>query len=83
MYALRRLLGPARISFVGTGAAGALLSNLAQLVLARFFLLGSGVRYIAPPFLAAGLITGVTLGLFCEYFARSSQWYAARAKEPR
>ncbi|GHV90909.1 hypothetical protein AGMMS50268_14120 [Spirochaetia bacterium] len=79
MYALRRL-GARRISFVGVGTAGALISNLTQLALAWIFIFGRSARYIAPPFLAMGLITGVALGLFCEYFTVRSQWYAARIK---
>jgi heptaprenyl diphosphate synthase len=82
MYALRRLLGARRISFAGAGTAGALISNLTQLVLAWVFILGRSVRYIAPPFLAMGLVTGLVLGLFCEYFTARSQWYAARTKRP-
>jgi heptaprenyl diphosphate synthase len=75
MYSLRRLLGKNRISFIGTGIAGAVLSNLIQLVLARFFIFGEGVRFLAPVFLAGGLVTGGVLGLFCEAFVARSQWY--------
>jgi heptaprenyl diphosphate synthase len=75
MYSLRRLLGKTRISFTGVGIAGAVLSNLIQLVLARFFIFGEGVRFLAPVFLAAGLVTGGVLGLFCEAFAARSHWY--------
>jgi heptaprenyl diphosphate synthase len=75
MYGLRRFLGKNRISFTGIGIAGAVLSNLIQLVLARFFVFGEGVRFLAPVFLASGLIAGAALGLFCEAFAARSQWY--------
>jgi heptaprenyl diphosphate synthase len=75
MYGLRRLLGKGRISFIGLGVAGAVLSNLIQLVLARFFIFGEGVRFLAPLFLASGLITGAALGFFCEAFAARSRWY--------
>jgi heptaprenyl diphosphate synthase len=78
MYGARRLLGPRRISFVGTGCLGAMMSNVAQLVLAWLFVIGPSVRYIAPPFLAAGLVTGIALGLFCGHFAGRSRWYAER-----
>ena len=78
MFALRRLLGYKRLSFTGVGTLGAMVSNITQLVLARLFIFGTVVQYIAPPFLAAGVITGVGLGLFCELFTRRSQWYAAR-----
>jgi heptaprenyl diphosphate synthase len=80
MYGARRLLGPRRISFVGTGCLGAMMSNTAQLVLAWLFVLGRSVRYIAPPFLAAGLVTGAALGLFCVYFTGRSKWYAERTR---
>jgi heptaprenyl diphosphate synthase len=83
MYGLRRFFGSRRISFVGVGTAGALISNLTQLVLAWIFIFGKSARYIAPPFLAMGLVTGIALGLFCEYFTARSQWYAARAKRPQ
>jgi len=78
MYALRRLLGSGRITFVGIGTVGAMMSNISQLALAWLFLFRDNVRYIAPPFLAAGLITGIALGIFCEVFVRRSQWHAAR-----
>jgi heptaprenyl diphosphate synthase len=77
MYALRRLLGK-HISFTGIGVLGAMVSNLSQLALAWFFLFRDSVMYIAPPFLAAGLITGLAIGIFCEMFTSRSRWYAAR-----
>jgi heptaprenyl diphosphate synthase len=77
MYLLRRGLGPARIGFTGISVAGALASNALQLLLARFFILGEGVRLIVPPFLMAGLFTGIALGLFCGSFASRSLWYRA------
>jgi heptaprenyl diphosphate synthase len=75
MYALRRLLGTRLASMAGISVLGALLSNGAQLALARIFVFGPSVRYIAPPFLAMGVITGAGLGLFCERFIGKSQWY--------
>jgi heptaprenyl diphosphate synthase len=78
MYALRRLLGRYHISFIGVSVAGAMMSNISQLALAWFFLFKNNARYIAPPFLVSGLITGIVLGLFCELFTRRSAWYAAR-----
>jgi heptaprenyl diphosphate synthase len=81
MYGLRRIFRAARISFVGIGTIGALLSNCTQLVLAWVFLFGQSARYIAPPFLATGVITGVALGFFCEYFISRSRWYAVRLEE--
>ena len=79
MYMLRRLLGRNLISFVGVGTIGAMMSNVSQLALAWVFIFGNSVRFISPPFLAAGVVTGITLGIFCEVFIRRSQWYAARA----
>jgi heptaprenyl diphosphate synthase len=75
MFALRRILGRNRITFIGIGTAGAMASNAAQLALAQVFILKENARYIAPPFLAAGLITGIALGIFCEVFFLCSQYY--------
>ena len=80
MYLLRTLLRSGRVSFIGVGTAGAMMSNISQLVLAYFFIFRNNVLYIAPPFLAAGVVPGVALGLFCEYFTRSSRWYAERRR---
>lgn len=77
MYALRRAMGE-RVSFVGVGTLGAMMSTITQMILAWFFILGNAVRFITPFFFAAGLVTGVALGVFCEVFSRRSQWYAAR-----
>jgi heptaprenyl diphosphate synthase len=76
MRAMRRLLGSALVSMAGISVLGALLSNGAQLVLARLFVFGASVRYLVPPFLAMGAITGTGLGLFCERFIGKSRWYA-------
>jgi heptaprenyl diphosphate synthase len=76
MRLLRRSLGGNRISFVGVGVAGALSSNGIQMILAGFFVFGRSVQYIAPPFLAAGVLTGTILGLFCEAFTSRSVWYS-------
>jgi heptaprenyl diphosphate synthase len=82
MYGLRRLLTADGISFIGVGTLGAMVSNLTQMALGWIFIFGKSARYIAPPFLAIGLITGVALGWFCEYFTHRSQWYAARNRRP-
>jgi len=82
MFFLRRMFassGRERISFIGIGTAGAMVSNMAQLSLARFFIFQENARYIAPPFLAAGLVTGIALGAFCEAFTRKSLWYQSKA----
>jgi heptaprenyl diphosphate synthase len=75
MYGARRLFGK-NIGFAGTGVLGAMVSNTAQLALARVFVFGKAAWYAAPPFLAAGLLTGAALGFFCEHFSRNSAWYA-------
>jgi len=75
MFFLRKVVGRERISFIGVGTVGAVISNLSQLALAHVFIFQENVRYIAPPFLAVGLITGIVLGTFCEFFARRSRWY--------
>jgi heptaprenyl diphosphate synthase len=80
MYILRSLLGKKRVGSTGLGCAGAMASNGVQLLLARYFIFGSGLRYLMPPFLASGLITGIALGLFCEYFSRRSAWYMKHAR---
>jgi heptaprenyl diphosphate synthase len=73
MFALRKLFRK-RIGFIGIGTAGAVVSNAAQIVLASMFIFGRSALLIAPPFLAVGLGTGLTLGIICEYFAEKSIW---------
>ena len=75
MFVLSRVFGRQKITFIGIGTAGAFVSNLSQLALAYFFIFKDNVFYIAPPFLLAGLVTGVLLGMFCEAFAEKSQWF--------
>ncbi|MCL2244156.1 MAG: Gx transporter family protein [Treponema sp.] len=64
-----------RITFIGIGTVGAMVSNISQLALARVFIFRDSVIYIAPVFLLSGLVTGIVLGVFCEIFAQRSQWY--------
>jgi len=78
MFGLYHALSQRHVSFIGIGTAGALVSNLSQICLAHVFIFGGNVLYIAPPFLAAGLITGVSLGVFCEIFIKNSNWYRNR-----
>lgn len=78
MFFSRKLIGPGRIGFLGIGTLGALMSNMTQILLARVFVFGESAKYVAPPFLAAGVVTGIALGLFCEAFVAKSAWYAAR-----
>jgi heptaprenyl diphosphate synthase len=78
MYLLRRGLGARRVGLIGISTAGAFLSNGVQLALARAFIFGEGVKFIAPPLLGAGVLTGMALGLFCEIFIARSAWYRTR-----
>lgn len=76
MLALHSLCGR-HISAAGLSLAGALANNAAQLVLARFILFGTNVRFIAPVLLVTGFVTGLLLGIFAEQFMRKSRWYAS------
>ena len=77
MFLLRRSLGPktSLMGFTGIGILGALASNGVQAALAWFFVFGQGIRFLIPPLLASGILTGAALGLFCEVFTRRSRWY--------
>jgi len=77
MYLLRKFFGKKRLGFAGLGCAGAMASNGVQLILARYLIFGASLRYLIPPFLASGFITGIALGLICACFCRHSRWYAA------
>lgn len=65
------------LGFTGVSLTGALCSNGAQLLLARYLLFGSATRYIAPVLLCTGTVTGLLLGLFASQFAARSRWYAS------
>ncbi|MDR2313279.1 MAG: Gx transporter family protein [Spirochaetaceae bacterium] len=82
MYGLRRGLGKKFISFMGIGLAGAFVSNSVQLVMARFFVFGESALYLAPPFLAAGIVSGTSLGLFAKAFSVQSRWFRSAALSP-
>jgi uncharacterized membrane protein len=75
MYALRKCLGKKRISLVGVSAAGAMVFNTVNLIMAYYFIFGKSIRYAAAPILALGIVTGTLLGFLCEYFIRRSKWY--------
>jgi len=80
MFALSRMPGRRYLGFAGIGCAGAMVSNGVQLLFARHLVFGEAVRYLAPPFLAAGFVAGLALGILCEYFCRRSRWYALRTQ---
>ncbi|MDR2515968.1 MAG: Gx transporter family protein [Spirochaetaceae bacterium] len=77
MYGARRFCR-GLLGFTGTGVLGAVMSNTAQLFLARFFVFGNGVWAVVPPFLGMALVTGSLLGFSCELFTQKSRWYAER-----
>jgi heptaprenyl diphosphate synthase len=76
MLAVRRALGR-RVTLVGVGVIGALVSNLCQLLLARLLVFGEGVWLVAAPFLAVGTVTAAVLGWLAEGFAARSRWLAS------
>ncbi|PKL24025.1 MAG: heptaprenyl diphosphate synthase [Spirochaetae bacterium HGW-Spirochaetae-3] len=86
MRGLRVVAGPKALSYVGLCVAGAVVSNMAQVALARVFVFGPSAKFMAPMFLGLGLVSGLTLGAFTQVFASRSSWLAkvrssARASE--
>ena len=74
MLAVSRL--PERlVSLVGISISGGLVSTMAQLVLASLLVFGRSALYIAPVFLAVGLVTSIVLGLIAAAFCSTSRWY--------
>ena len=81
MYGLRRILGRDRVTFIGISTAGAMIFNLSQLTLAYLLIFRENVRYIAPAFFTAGLVTGIILGVICEIFTMRSRYYYEQLME--
>ncbi|MHC6204317.1 Gx transporter family protein [Breznakiellaceae bacterium SP9] len=75
MYVFRKSAGPRFFGFTSVSVAGAFSSNAVQIVLARYFIFGDGIRLIIPWVLCAGLVSGTALGLFCEVFTAQSRWF--------
>lgn len=73
MWILYKILRK-HISFLGLALAGALASNGTQLILARYLVFGSSVRFMIPLFLFAGLGSGLLLGIFALQFTKQSRW---------
>lgn len=73
MIILHRLLHK-NISLIGISVVGALVSNTAQIMIARFLLFGQNAWLIAPAFLITGIASAFMLGLFAENFIQRSQW---------
>lgn len=76
-------LGGRLITSVGVSIAGAITSNLVQIIIARVIVFGDAATLIAPLFIGMGLITGTALGLFAEKFTLSSRWFAAAREASR
>ena len=74
MLLLHRIFKNA-ISPVGLSVAGALGSNLTQLLLARLLIIGPSTMLIAPPLLGIGLVSSLLLGFFAASFQKRSKWY--------
>ncbi len=72
------LLLKSKISLVGVSIAGALASNIVQLLFAKLFIFGESVKYIAPPLLLMGLISASILGLMADKFINRSKWLEGR-----
>lgn len=80
MRFLRFLFGPKYLSYLGLCVAGAVASNLAQLLLARFLVFGKSAKYMTALFLGLGLASGIALGLFAELFSNNSSWLQSLKK---
>lgn len=76
MRGLRAVAGPKKLSYIGLCVAGAVASNMAQVALARIFVFGPSARFMAPAFMALGLLSGVSLGAVTQLFCSSSTWFA-------
>jgi heptaprenyl diphosphate synthase len=81
MLGLSRAFGPS-LSLVGTSLFGALASNMTQILLARYYLLGEGAWLIGPPFLVIGTVTGFVLGVFAEKMRETSTWLRSGEENP-
>ncbi len=70
------------VSSIGASIIGAIASNVTQLALARLIVFREAAILVAPPFLAAGLIAGLALGVFAELFREKSAWLAEIGAAP-
>lgn len=78
MLTVYRLLR-SRVSLVGVSVAGAMISNIVQILLARQFIFGEAAILIAPPFLIVGIVSSVFLGVFALKFSTQSEWFQLRS----
>lgn len=67
------------VSLLGLCVLGALANNILQLALARVFMFGDSVRYIAPVLLGASFVTSLILGSAALAFSATSVWYKTLA----
>ena len=72
------LLFRSYVSLIGVSIAGALASNLVQLLFAKLFIFGESVMYIAPPLLIMGFVSALILGLLASSFINRSTWLDSR-----
>lgn len=72
------LLFRSAVSLIGISIAGALASNLVQLLFAKLFIFGESVKYIAPPLLIMGFISALILGLLANMFISRSTWLESK-----
>ncbi len=72
------LLFRSAVSLIGVSIAGALASNMVQLLFAKLFIFGESVKYIAPPLLIIGFISAFILGLLADEFINRSKWLEGR-----
>lgn len=78
MLAVSRLPDRA-VSLVGISISGGLASTTAQLALSSLLVFGKSALYIAPVFLAVGLVTSIVLGIIATAFCSTSRWYGRAA----
>lgn len=81
MYGSYRLFR-GNASLVGLSILGALSSNLVQLGLAGVLLFGRSVLLIAPPQIAVGIASSISLGIVGSVFMERSKWFS-RVSEAR
>ncbi len=75
--------GSDRVSLIGVSTAGALASNIVQIVLSVLFIFGPSSWIIAPPFLILGTVAGVFVGVVAEYFLTFSRWISLLTNDYR
>ena len=69
------------ITLLGLSVAGALSSNLMQLLLAKYLITGEATILILPPFLMVGFASSLVLGILARKFVSVSRWVRESAPE--